>query len=165
MPANFNDLRLAEGIVLMPHPLAKQARAEFHRGERDGPAPRLRRQEGARAGHRRRLRHRAKPRARVTLMLNGREVETQAGRSAGERPRHGRVPVAGAALRPQQGRSADRFRRQLPADDTYLLLASSAPTRATRCSSTSGTDQRALLYFRAALEAPGNRVRIRDRCR
>ena len=87
--------------------------------------------------------------------LNGRTVETKPVEVPRKRPRHGGVSLARRALRPQQGRSEDRFARDtLPADDSFYFSVERAdPRHALFVHDADNT--RGLLYFKTALEASG----------
>ena len=90
MPANFNDLRLNEDIRLEPHPVAdadtfpiSRWRTWWRRGAFTTP-------QDARAGHHRRVRHARRLSRTVSLVLNGRVIETKTVDSPGKRPRQRR---------------------------------------------------------------------------
>ena len=70
----------------------------------------------------------------VSLVLNGRVVETKTVDGSGERARHGRVSFARRAARAEQGRGADRFGGRAAARRPFLLFdrARRAAPRAVR---------------------------------
>ena len=121
MPANFNDLRLNADVRLDPHPLREEGRREFRRRERGRAAPGLRRQEGARAGDRRRLRQLEGDAQRLA------DAQRPHGRDKPvEVPENGRATVEFLSLDVPYGRNKGEVRidsgDSLPADDTFLLL-------------------------------------------
>ena len=152
LPANFTDLALADGVTLVPHPVADARAPNFARREREGARARLRRGQGARAGHRRRLRHRSR----------------HAPRHAGaERPRGGIENGRGARRRPRRASSSSRSKCPtastaarcastrgdgFPADDRfYFSIERSDPRPALFVHEPQNA--RAALYFRTALES------------
>ena len=161
MPANFNDLRLNADVRLNPHPIEAKETAEFHRGERGGAAPRVRRQEDARAGD--------GGRASATEVDAQRLADAQRARRS--RPSRSKCRRTGAppwnSSRSTCRTGAIRARcgsiRPTPCRRTTPSISPwSAATRATRCSCRKPTDSRGLLYFKAALEAV-RPIGLRDR--
>ena len=99
-PANFNDLRLSADVQLKPHAIDAKETPNFTvenvvapRRVYDAKKTRV---LATVAGF-----DNKKAMRNVSLVLNGRVIETQAGEGAGERARHGGIPFAGCALRPQ----------------------------------------------------------------
>jgi hypothetical protein len=150
MPSNFNDLRLAEGIVLMPHPLAKKREPNFT--VENVKAPRYVYGGGkvrvlatiAGFGTERATR-------RVTLMLNGREVDSK----SVEVPPNGRATAEFLNLEPPYGFNKGEVRidagDSFPADDVYLYSIDRSDSRNVLFVH-NGNDM-SLLYFRTALES------------
>lgn len=153
MPANFNDLRLNGGIKLEAHPLST------------GPAPNFavenvvapRRVYDARktrvlatvAGY-----NTTRAVRKVTLKLNGREVESK----SVEVPAGGRAPVEFLSMDVPYGRNRGEVAIDaadtLPSDDAFYFSVERADARHALFVQSPGSTQ-ALLYFRAALEASG----------
>jgi len=150
MPSNFSDLRLAEGIVLMPHPLAKKREPNFTVENVKVPrhvygGGKVRAQATiAGFGTDRASR-------RVTLVLNGREVDSK----PVEVPPNGRATAEFLNLEPPYGLNKGEVRIDggdtFPADDRYLYSIDRSEPRNILFVH-SGADK-SLLYFRTALEA------------
>jgi hypothetical protein len=150
MPSNFADLRLAEGIVLMPHSLAKKREPNFT--IENVKAPRHVYGGGkvrvlvtvAGFGTERATR-------RVSLMLNGREVDSK----SVEVPPNGRATAEFLNLEPPYGFNKGEVRidsgDSFSADDTYLYSIDRSDSRNVLFVH-NGNDQ-SPLYFRTALEA------------
>jgi hypothetical protein len=158
MPPNFADLRLAEGIVLIPHPLAKKRDPNFT--VENVQVPRY-----VYGGGKVRVQATVvgfgteRATRRVTLMLNGREVDSK----SVEVPPNGRATAEFLNLEPPYGFNKGEVRidsgDSFPADDSYLYSIDRSDPRNVLFVH-NGADQRALLYFRTALEA-GNESEFR----
>lgn len=151
MPSNFADLRLSEGIVLIPEPLAKKRDPNFTVENVKVPrhvygAGKVRVQATiAGFGTERATR-------RVTLMLNGREVDSK----SVEVPPGGRATAEFLNLEPPYGLNKGEVRidsgDDFPADDKYLYSIERGDPRNVLFVH-NDRDDRALLYFRTALES------------
>jgi Aerotolerance regulator N-terminal/von Willebrand factor type A domain len=153
MPSNFNDLRLNAEIKLEPHSLEKKAEPNFTvenvvapRRVFDGKKTRV---LATVAGF-----NTAKAVRKVTLELNGREVETK----SVEVPESGRASVEFLSMDVPYGRNKGEVRIDrgdaLPADDVFNFSVERADPRHALFVQEPGSGQ-ALLYFKAALEASG----------
>jgi hypothetical protein len=153
MPSNFNDLRLRADIKLEPHSLAAAPTPNF--AVENVVAPR--RVYGSRktrvlatiAGYD------TPPAVRkVTLKLNGREVESK----TVEVPASGRASVEFLSLDVPYGRNRGEVTIDggdaLPSDDAFYFSVERADARRALFVHPPGNAQ-ALLYFEAALEASG----------
>jgi len=153
MPANFNDLRLNAEVRLEPHPLLKKADANY--AVENVVAPR-RVFDGKKtrvlvtvAGY-----NNSKSTHTVSLALNGRTVESK----PVEVPENGRATVEFLSLDVPYGRNKVEVKVEsgdtLPADDTFYFSVERAdPRHALFVHEPENT--RALLYFKAALDASG----------
>jgi hypothetical protein len=153
MPANFNDLRLNGGIKLEPHPVGHGATPNF--AVENVVAPR--RVYDARktrvlatvSGY-----GTAKATRKVTLKLNGREVESK----SVEVPSGGRASVEFLSMDVPYGRNRGEVAIDggdaLPADDAFYFSVERADARHALFVQPPGSPQ-ALLYFKDALEASG----------
>jgi hypothetical protein len=151
MPSNFADLRLAEGIVLLPDPLVKKREANFTvenvkvpRHVYGGGKVRV---QATIAGF-----GTERATRRVTLVLNGREVDSK----TVEVPPNGRATAEFLNLEPPYGLNKGEVRidggDNFPADDKYLYSIDRSEPRNVLFVHTD-RDERALLYFRTALES------------
>ena len=153
MPANFNDLRLNAEVRLDPHPLLKKADANY--AVENVVAPR-RVFDGKKtrvlvtvAGY-----SNSKSTQNVSLSLNGRTVETK----PVEVPANGRATVEFLSLDVPYGRNKGEVKLDsgdtLPSDNSfYFSVERSDPRHALFVHEADNT--RALVYFRAALDASG----------
>jgi hypothetical protein len=153
LPSNFNDLRLNAEVRLEPHPLL--AKADTNYAVENVVAPH-RVYDGKKsrvlvtvAGYRN-----TKSARNVTLTLNGRTVESK----SVEVPESGRATVEFLSLDVPYGRNKGEVKLEggdsLAADDLYFFsVERSDPRRALFVHETE--NPRALLYFKAALEASG----------
>jgi hypothetical protein len=153
MPPNFNDLRLKADIKLVPHPLATAPTPNFTVENVVAP----RRVYDARkarvlctvAGY-------GTPKAvrKVTLKLNGREVESK----TVEVPASGRESVEFPSIDVPYGRNRGEAAIDggdaLPSDDVFYFSVERADARHALFVH-SADNPKALLYFKAALEASG----------
>ena len=153
MPPNFNDLRLSAEIRLEPHSLASGPVPNFTVENVVAP-PRVydakkTRVLAAVAGY-----NTPKATRKVTLKLNGREVESK----SVEVPAGGRAPVEFLSLDVPYGRNRGEVTIDggdaLPADDAFYFSVERAEPRRALFVHSPGSPQ-ALLYFQAALEASG----------
>jgi hypothetical protein len=154
MPANFNDLRLNADVRLEPHPLSKKADPNYAIENVVAPS-RVFDAKKARvlvtvSGYG----TNSKASRTVTLSLNGRAVETK----SVEVPENGRATVEFLSLDVPYGRNKGEVKIDsgdpLPADDNYYFsVERSDPRHALFVHE--AEDTRALLYFKAALEASG----------
>jgi aerotolerance regulator-like protein/VWA domain-containing protein len=151
LPANFTDMRLAEGIQLIPHPLADKRLPNFAVENVKVPrhaygAGKVRVQATiAGFGTERATR-------RVSLLLNGREADSK----TVEVPPNGRATAEFLNLEPPYGRNKGEVRMDsgdsFPADDRYLFsIERTEPRNVLFLYDSRG--ERGLLYFRTALEA------------
>jgi hypothetical protein len=153
MPSNFNDLRLNAEVQLEPHVLATKPAANFTVENVVAP----RRVYDARktrvlvtvAGF-----NNPKATKKVTLKLNGREVESK----SVEVPESGRASVEFRSLDVPYGRNKGEVtidgRDALPADDVFYFSVERSDPRPALFIQEPGNPQ-ALLYFKAALDASG----------
>jgi hypothetical protein len=153
MPSNFNDLRLNAAVKLEPHALQPKPVANF--AVENVVAPR--RVFDAKktrvlvtvAGY-----NNPKAVRKVTLKLNGREVESK----SAEVPENGRASVEFLSLDVPYGRNKGEVLIDsgdtLPADDVFNFSIERADPRHALFVHEPG-DGQALLYFKAALEASG----------
>jgi len=153
MPANFNDLRLNPGIEFRPHALATGPTPNFTVENVVAP----RRVFGGRktrvlatvAGY-----NAPQATRQVTLKLNGREVESK----KVEVPAGGRASVEFLSMDVPYGRNRGEVvidgGDALPADDAFYFSVERADARQALFVQSPG-NPRALLYFKAALEASG----------
>ena len=150
LPSNFSDLRLAEGIVLMPHPLAKKREPNFTvenvkvpRHVYGGGKVRV---QATVAGY-----GTERATRRVTLALNGREVDSK----TVEVPPNGRATAEFLNLEPPFGLNKGEVRIDggdtFAADDKFLYSIDRSEPRNVLFVSTGG--DKSVLYFRTALEA------------
>lgn len=152
MPPNFNDLRLGGDIRMEFKPAAAGDTANY--AVENVVAPR-RVYDGKKArvlvtvvgyGNK-------KSTHTVTMMLNGRVVETK----TAEVPENGRATVEFLSLEVPYGRNKGEVKIDsgdaLPADDTFYFSVERADAR--HALFVRSEDTRALLYFKAALEASG----------
>ena len=150
MPSNFSDLRLTEGIVLIPDPLVKKREPNFTvenvkvpRHVYGGGKVRV---QATVAGF-----GTERASRRVTLMLNGREVDSK----TVEVPPNGRATAEFLNLEPPYGLNKGEVRidsgDSFQADDRYLYSIDRSEPRNVLFVH-SDRDERALLYFRTALE-------------
>ncbi len=153
MPGNFNDLRLNADIRLDPHPLATKEMPNY--AVENIVAPR-RVYDGKKQRVLVTVASYGAPKAtrQVSLILNGRVVETK----AADVPESGRATVEFQSLEVPYGLnkgvvkidSAD----QLPADDSFNFSVERSDPRPALFVYEAG-NQRSLLYFKDALEASG----------
>ncbi len=154
MPGNFNDLRLNAAIQLNPHPLAAKQVPNY--AVENIIAPR-RVYDGKKQRVLVTVASYGAPKAtrQVSLILNGRVIETK----SVDVPESGRATVEFQSLDVPYGLenkgvvkidSADT----LPADDTFNFSVERSDPRPVLFVEEAG-NQRALLYFKAALEASG----------
>jgi hypothetical protein len=153
MPTNFNDLRLNADVKLEPHPLLNKPEPNFAVENIVAPQ-RVYNASKTRvlvtvAGF-----HNSKSTHNVTLVLNGRTVETK----PVEVPADGRSTVEFLSLDVPYGRNKGEVRidsgDSLQADDTfYFSVERLDPRPALFVHEAENT--RGLLYFKAALEASG----------
>jgi len=153
MPSNFNDLRLNAEVKLEPHSLAPQPAANFTVENVVAP----RRVYDAKktrvlvtvAGY-----NSPKAARKVTLKLNGREVESK----SVEVPENGRASVEFLSMEVPYGRNKGEVSidaaDSLPADDVFHFSVERADPRHALFIQEAGNGQ-ALLYFKAALDASG----------
>ena len=153
MPSNFNDLRLNAQVKLEPHSLAPKPAANFTVENVVAP----RRVYDAKktrvlvtvAGY-----NSQKATRKVTLKLNGREVESK----SVEVPENGRASVEFLSMDVPYGRNKGEVTidaaDSLPADDVFHFSVERADPRHALFIQEAGNAQ-ALLYFKAALEASG----------
>ena len=153
MPTNFNDLRLNAAIQLEAHPIAQGEVRNF--AVENVVAPR-RVYDGKKTRVLVTVAGFDTPKAarNVTLSLNGRTVETK----SVEVPESGRATVEFLSLDVPYGRNKGDVKidsgDSLPADDTfYFSVERDDPRHALFVHEAENT--RALLYFKAALEASG----------
>lgn len=154
MPSNFNDLRLNAEIKLEPHPLEKKAEANFTvenvvapRRVYDGKKQRV---LATVAGY-----NNQKATKKVTLKLNGREIESKSVEVA----ENGRASVEFLSLDVpyglgNKGEVSIDSGDALPADDVFNFTVERTDPRHALFIEEPG-DTQALLYFKAALEASG----------
>jgi hypothetical protein len=153
MPGNANDLRLNGEIRLDPHPI--DSKAEPNLTVENVVAPR-RVYDNKKSRVLATIANFGGPKraASVALELNGRTVETK----NVEVPENGRASVEFLSLDVPFGRNKGDVKLSsgdiLPSDDTYYFSVERAEPRHALFVSELGND-RALLYFRAALEAAG----------
>jgi len=153
MPANFNDLRLNADVKLATHPLVKSAPANFT--VENVVAPRRvydakkQRVLATIAGY-----NSPKSTKKVTLELNGREVESK----SAEVSANGRASVEFFSMDVPYGRNQGEVRIDggdaLPADDVFYFSVERSDPRPALFVQEPGTNA-SLLYFKAALEASG----------
>jgi hypothetical protein len=154
MPANFNDLKLNAAIRLEPKPVASGATPNF--AVENVVAPRRvydskkTRVLVTVAGYG----TNSKSTHNVTLSLNGRNVETK----SVEIPENGRATVEFLSLDVPYGRNKGQVKidsgDSLPSDDTFFFsVERDDPRHALFVHE--ADNPRALLYFKAALEASG----------
>jgi len=151
MPSNFADLRLGEGVRLIPHVIDKPAgnwAVESVRAPRRVYTSGKVRVQATVAGFgaERATRH-------ASLVLNGRVIETR----PVEAPANGRGTVEFPSLEVPYGMNRGEVRIDsadaLHEDDTcYFAIERAEPRRTLFVHEASNT--RGLLYFRAALESP-----------
>ncbi len=153
MPPNFNDLRLNAALRLETHPLAASSTSNFtvenvvvpRRVYGGKPARVLVTVAGF--GNQKASRN-------VTLSLNGRTVETK----SAEVPENGRATVEFLSLDVPYGRNKGEVKIDsadaLPSDDTYYFSVQRDDARKALFVH-EPDNTRALLYFKAALEAAG----------
>jgi hypothetical protein len=153
MPSNFNDLRLNADVKLEPHPLVTKETPNFTvenvvapRRVFDNKKSRVLATIAGFGVH--------KDVRTVTLMLNGRAVETK----TVEVPEIGRATVEFLSLDVPYGRNKGEVRidsaDSLPADDVfYFSVERSDPRPALFVHDADGSG--GLLYFKTALEAAG----------
>ena len=150
-PPNFSDLRLGEGVRLIPHPID---RAEPNWTVESVRAPRRVYTSG-------KVRVQAtiagfggqKATRQAVLVLNGRTIDTK----PVDVPSNGRATAEFLSLEVPYGMNRGEVRMEggdaLKEDDTcYFSIERSEPRRVLFVHEAANT--RALLYFRAALEAP-----------
>ena len=89
---------------------------------------------------------------KVTLLANGKPLETKAGQGAGQRPRHGRIPRARRALRPDALRNPIDGADPFPQDDHWLFSVERADPKPALLVHADG-DTLSPLYVRTALES------------
>lgn len=153
MPANFNDLRLNADVRLEPQALASRETPNFAvenvvapRRVYDGNKQRV---LATVAGY-----GTQKSTRNVSLLLNDRVIETK----PVEVPEGGRASVEFLSLDVPYGRNKGAIRVDggdaLPADDTFYFSVERADPRHALFVHEAG-DARALLYFKAALDAAG----------
>jgi len=152
-PSNFNDLRLGADVQLHPHGIEAKEMPNFTVENVVSPR-RVYDAKKARvlvtiAGFANKKATRT-----VTLLLNGRTVETK----QAEVPENGRAAVEFLSLDVPYGRNKGEVRidsgDSLPADDVFYFSVERAdPRKALFVQDAPGS--RGLLYFRAALEASG----------
>jgi hypothetical protein len=152
MPPNFNDLRLNAAVKLVPHALGK---AEPNFAIENVVAPsRVYDNKNARVlvtvvGFNTKAARRT-----VTLMLNGRTVETK----TIDVPESGRATAEFFSLQAPYGFNKGEVRidsaDNLPRDDTFYFSVERVEPRHALFVYEAGND-RSLLYFREALEASG----------
>ena len=153
MPSNFNDLRLNAEIKLEPHPLAATPAPNFtvenvvaQRRVYDAKKTRV---LATVSGY-----NTPKAARKVTLKLNGREVESK----TVEVPENGRASVEFLSMDVPYGRNRGEVAIDggdaLPADDAFYFSVERADARHALFVHSPGNPQ-ALLYFKAALEASG----------
>jgi hypothetical protein len=153
MPTNFNDLRLNADVHLEMHPLLKKSDSNFT--VENVVAPRRvydskkNRVLVTVAGY-----NNSKSAHNVTLMLNGRNVETK----SVEVPENGRATVEFLSLDVPYGRNKGEVKLDsgdsLPGDDQFFFsIERLDPRHALFVHEADNT--RGLLYFKAALEASG----------
>ncbi len=153
MPANFNDLRLNADVKLEPHPLSRSTTANFT--VENVVAPRRvydakkQRVLATVAGY-----NNSKSSKKVTLKLNGREVESK----TVDVPEGGRASAEFLSLDVPYGRNQGEVRIEsgdaLPADDVFYFSVERSDPRHALFVQEPGSNA-ALLYFKAALEASG----------
>jgi hypothetical protein len=154
MPANFNDLRLNADVRLEPHALENKPEPNFAVDNVVAPS-RVFDAKKARvlvtvSGYG----TNSKATRTVSLALNGRAVETK----SVDVPANGRATVEFLSLEVPYGRNKGEIKIDsgdaLPADDNYFFsVERSDPRHALFVHEPE--DTRALLYFKAALEASG----------
>jgi hypothetical protein len=151
LPPAFADLRLPAGARLVLHPSADSAPPNWAVESVSAPRrihnPKRARIQATVAGYG------AEPaRRRVSLVLNGKTVETK----DVEIPANGRAAVEFVSLDAPHGLSRGEVRIDsadtLPQDDRYLFAVERAESRPVLFIH-AAQERRALLYFRAALEA------------
>jgi hypothetical protein len=153
MPGNFNDLRLNADVRLEPHPLATKQAPNF--AVENIIAPR-RVYDGKKQRVLVTVASYGAPKAtrQVSLMLNGRVVETK----SVDVPESGRATAEFQSLEVPYGRNKGAVKidsaDQLPDDDTFYFSVERADPKPALFVYEAG-NQRALLYFKAALEASG----------
>ena len=160
MPASFNDLRLNSDIRLDPHALAEKQSPNF--AVENVVAPRRvydaskTRVLATVAGF-----GTAKSTHTVSLALNGRTIETK----TVEVPESGRATVEFLSMEVPYGRNKGAVTVDsgdtLAADDTYYFSVERADPRHVLFVE-EGSDTRALVYFRAALESSGHSAFVLD---
>jgi hypothetical protein len=154
MPANFNDLRLNADVRLEPHSLERKAEPNFAIENVVAPS-RVYDAKKTRvlvtvSGYG----TNSKATRTVSLSLNGRSVDSK----TVEVPENGRATAEFLSLEVPYGRNKGEVRIDsgdaLPADDNYFFsVERSDPRHALFVHE--AEDSRALLYFKAALEASG----------
>ncbi len=151
LPANFTDLALAEGVTLVPHPVVDARAPNFALDNVKAPGhvydPRHVRVQATVAGYGTQGAAR-----RVTLVLNGREVEAK----TVDVPAGGRAEAEFLSLDVPHGLNRGEVRIDggdaFPADDRfYFAIERSDPRPALFVHEPQNA--RAALYFRAALES------------
>lgn len=160
MPANFNDLKLSDGVRLEPHPLLSKQVPNFAvenivapRRVYDGKKTRVLvtvANYGAQKT--------SKP---VSLVLNERVVETK----SVEIPENGRASVEFVSMEVPYGRNKGQVRLTsgdpLPNDDVFYFSVERSDPRHALFVHEAGND-RGLLYFKSALEASGQDAFVID---
>ena len=153
MPANFNDLRLNADVRLEPHPLVNKQTPNFAvdnivapRRVYDGNKNRVLATVANFGGQ--------KATKTVSLLLNGRVVESK----QVQIPENGRSTVEFVSLEVPYGRNKGMVRIEggdpLPNDDVFYFSVERADPRHALFVHEAG-DERAMLYFKTALEASG----------
>lgn len=153
MPANFNDLKLNADIRLEPRPLVKKQTPNFAvenivapRRVYDGKPARVLATVSNFGGQ--------KTAKNISLVLNDRVVEAK----SVEVPENGRATVEFDSMVVPYGRNKGMVRMDggdaLPADDTFYFSVERADPRHALFVHDAG-DDRALLYFKDALESSG----------
>jgi hypothetical protein len=151
LPASFRDLRLAEGIRLVPHALAGRREPNFTVENVNAPRriydPKKVRIQATIAGF-----GAERASRRVSLLLNGRELDSK----TIEVPAGGRAAVEFLSLDAPYGLNRGEIRIDsgdaLPADDRFFFsVERSDPRRVLFVHE--GRNTRDLLYFRTALES------------
>ena len=153
MPSNFNDLRLAADIRLEPHALSSKQTPNFAvdnivapRRVYDGKKTRVLATVASFGA--------PKTTKTVSLMLNGRTVESK----SVEIPENGRAQVEFVSMEVPYGSNKGQIRVDsgdaLPNDDVFYFSVERSDPRHALFVHEAG-NERALLYFKAALEASG----------
>jgi hypothetical protein len=154
MPANFNDLRLNADVRLEPHPLERKAEPNFAIETVVAPSRVFDAKKSRVLVTVSGYGTNSKAARTVTLSLNGRTVESK----QVEVPENGRATAEFLSLEVPYGRNKGEVKIDsgdaLPADDNYFFsVERSDPRHALFVHE--AEDSRALLYFKAALEASG----------